>query len=139
MTKKKVSKVNVVKFCGLLALLLGYCSLSFATTQSNDGTLGGVADTITGSFSSLGKLMMAVAYLGGFGFSIAALFKFKQHKDNPTQIPLGTPIALLVIGITLIFLPGLLKIGGKTAGFETGGGFTGEGVSIVPGVSGSGS
>ncbi len=32
-------------------------------------------------------------------FFIASLYKFWQHKDNPTlpgQIPIGTPIALLV-------------------------------------------
>lgn len=129
MLKNKRAKMNLIKCFGTVALLL--CTgLAFA---GNADTIGGVADTITGSFTNLGKMMVGVAYLAGFGFAIAAIFKFKQHKDNPTQIPIGTPIALLVIGIVLIFLPGIIKIGGGTAGLKEGGGFTGEGVKVVPG------
>jgi intracellular multiplication protein IcmD len=66
--------------------------------------------------------------------------KFKQHKDNPTNIPIGTPIALVFIAAALLFLPSILEItggtmftsGGETAGptgtvFTTGGGGGGGG------------
>ena len=53
-------------------------------------TLGKMASSITGSFTSLTKLITAGSYLAGLGFSIGAIMKFKQHKDNPTQIPIGT-------------------------------------------------
>ena len=103
------------------------------------GNIGGLADNVTKSFQSLGKLMAATSYLAGFGFAIAGVFKFKQHKDNPTQIPMGTPIALLVVGIVLIFLPGIIAPAGVTihgtaekAGAAAGG-FTGVGVSNMPG------
>jgi hypothetical protein len=33
------------------------------------------------------------------GFMIATVFKFKQYKDNPTQIPISTPFALLFVSI----------------------------------------
>ncbi len=49
--------------------------------------------------------------------------KFKQHKDNPTQIPIGTPIALIFIGAALLFLPSILSVTGNTM-FGTGGGST---------------
>ena len=39
---------------------------------------------------------------------LASLFKFKQHKDNPTQVPIGTPFTMLLIGTLLIALPLLL-------------------------------
>jgi len=134
MLKTKVSKKSLMKFFGALVVLLGYAGLAFAdATTAGAGTLGGMADTITTSFTSMGKMMIGVAYLGGFGFCISAIFKFKQHKDNPTQIPLGTPIALLVIGIALVFLPGLIKTGGKTAGLTEAGQFTGEGATTVSG------
>jgi len=55
-----------------------------------------------------------------------AIAKFKQHKDNPTQIPIGTPIALLFIGAALLFLPTILQIAGGTI-FGDGG---------VPGIDG---
>jgi len=38
---------------------------------------------------------IALQYIGRAIFLIAGIHKFKQHKDNPTQIPLPTPIALL--------------------------------------------
>ena len=42
----------------------------------------------------------------GIFFKIAQLYKFWRSKLNPTQIPINTPIALLVIGIaTLIMAP----------------------------------
>jgi len=53
--------------------------------------LGTIASSVTSSFTQLAKLVIASAYLAGLGFSIGAIVKFKEHTDNPTQIPLGTP------------------------------------------------
>jgi intracellular multiplication protein IcmD len=83
-------------------------------------TLGGMASTITQSFESLTKLITAGSYLAGLGFSIGAIMKFKQHKDNPTQIPIGTPIALVFIASALLFLPSILGVAGATM-FGSGG------------------
>lgn len=77
-------------------------------------TLGGMATSITGSFTSLAKLVTAGSYLAGLGFSIGAIMKFKQHKDNPTNIPVGTPIALTFIAAALLFLPTILGVTGAT-------------------------
>ena len=52
--------------------------------------------------------MLAVAYIAGLGFGVAAIFKFKQVKDNPTQIPISTPFALLGVSTLLVFLPGVI-------------------------------
>jgi intracellular multiplication protein IcmD len=134
-SKKLRPSRHILLTLGITALC--YSIFAFAGTIGGGGapagSIGEVAGTITGSFEALGKLMMGIAYIAGFGFTIAAIFKFKQHKDNPTQIPIGTPIALLIIGVALIFLPGIIKIGGSTAGFTTPGGFTGEGIKDVGG------
>jgi intracellular multiplication protein IcmD len=81
---------------------------------SSSLTLGGMASSITKSFTSLAKLITAGSYLAGLGFSIGAIMKFKQHKDNPTQIPIGTPIALVFISAALLFLPTILGVTGQT-------------------------
>lgn len=133
MLRHKWFQNNWAKVLIAAVVVLGFCGIALADTGGAQ-TIGDVSKKITGSFMDLGKLMVAIAYLAGFGFTIAAIFKFKQHKDNPTQIPIGTPIALLVIGIVLIFLPGIIKIGGGTASLTEAGGFTGEGVKAVPGV-----
>ncbi|MBT4803810.1 MAG: type IV secretion protein IcmD [Legionellales bacterium] len=101
--------------------------------------IGDMADSITTSFVKIGKLMIGLAYVSGIGFGISAVFKFKQHKDNPTQIPVGTPFALLGVSCLLIFLPGIYKPAGMTIfGDDEGaraGGFDGAGAMMMPGSS----
>ncbi len=80
------------------------------------GSAGNLAAQITSSFSNLTKLITAGSYLAGLGFSVGAIMKFKQHKDNPTQIPVGTPIALVFIAAALLFLPSILGTAGQTTG-----------------------
>jgi intracellular multiplication protein IcmD len=127
---KLVKNGKKVSFLFILSLLIA-TGTAFAT----DATLGTLANNVTKSFESIGRLMIAAAYIGGFGLTVAAIFKFKQHKDNPTQIPVGTPIALLVIGIILVFLPGLFGTAGTTVfgSDKQVGGFTGEGVGTISG------
>jgi intracellular multiplication protein IcmD len=73
-----------------------------------------MASSITSSFTSLTKLITAGSYLAGLGFSIGAVMKFKQHKDNPTQVPIGTPIALVFVAAALLFLPSILSVASET-------------------------
>ena len=95
-------------------------------------TIGNLATNITKSFEGIGKLMVGVAYLAGIGFGISAIFKFKQHRDNPSQVTIGTPFALMAISCALIFLPALYKPAGTTiygtaadaGGFDGGAGAT---------------
>lgn len=128
-------------FLFVIAAGLFFVGYAFAADPPA-GSIGELAKNVTGSFASLGKLMAATSYLAGFGFAIAGVFKFKQHKDNPTQIPMGTPIALLAVGIILIFLPGIISPAGVTIFKDadlnkTAGGFTGGGAESMPGGSGN--
>jgi len=73
--------------------------------MADDATVGSIATTITQSFSGLSKLITAGAFLAGIGFAMAAILKFKAHRDNPQQVPIGAPIALLFVAGALMFLP----------------------------------
>ena len=99
---------NVILF-GLSIIGITMASSAFAAEN-----LGNMANTITSSFENLTKLITAGSYLAGLAFSIGAIMKFKQHKDNPTQIPIGTPIALVFIAAALLFLPSILGVAGAT-------------------------
>lgn len=116
----------------ILAKLSGYVTLAsiylFSASIFAEGTpaggpptgsIGDLANNVVSSFSSLAKLMTAGAYIAGFGFVMASMFKFKQHKDNPTQHPIGGPIAMLIIGAALIFMPTVFSSVGITL-FGTG-------------------
>jgi hypothetical protein len=36
------------------------------------------------NLADLAQSLTAISYLAGFAFVLAAIYKFKQHKDNPT-------------------------------------------------------
>ena len=108
--------------------------------STNTG-IGGVASNITSQVTAVGQLIFAVATVAGVIMMAAGLFKLKQHKDNPQQIPIGTPLTLLILGACLAFLPSLVTTGGDTIfGGQTGGATIGgyEGTGFTSG-SGSGS
>ena len=98
-----------------IVLALGVLSLFYFTSvDAQSISLGDVATNVTKTFGKLAKMITAVAYIAGLGFSVGAIMKFKQHKDNPTQIPIGTPVAMLFIAAALIFLPTIMSITGQT-------------------------
>ena len=119
-----LKKINLVK-CGYW--LISVCCIGLLTLITQDAlagntlTIGGVASQITSSFTQIAKLITAGSYLAGLGFSVGAIMKFKQHKDNPTQIPIGTPIALVFIAAALLFLPSILSVTGSSMFGSTGG------------------
>ncbi len=111
-----------------LGLLVGALVISGAAF-ADDSNLGAIASDMTSSFGGLGKLFWAAAYIMGTGFALIAVLKFKAHKDNPQQTTLGVPVALLAIGVALIFMPSLLGSTGATifGDSRTATGFNGEG------------
>ncbi len=92
----------------------------FADPAAPSGGISDVATTLVGNLTGVAKLITAASYVAGLGFAVGAILKFKAHKDNPTQIPVGTPIALVFIAAALLFLPSIMKSAGKTL-FSTGG------------------
>jgi intracellular multiplication protein IcmD len=120
--------------------------ITFASsTQSANTGIGGVATNITNQVSAVGQLIFAVATVAGVIMMAAGLFKLKQHKDNPQQIPIGTPLTMLILGACLAFLPSLVTTGGDTIfGAQSDGakvgGYDGTGFGTAAGSSsGSGS
>ncbi len=114
----KVKCFNVYR--GVSAFILALITGSYAVmSHAEVMTLGDMARQITYSFYGLSKLITAGAYMAGMGFVMASMLKFKAHKDNPTQIPIGTPIALLFVGSALIFLPHIFAIAGQTVFGDT--------------------
>ncbi len=97
-------------------LLLGLIALTalLLTGVVHAETLGDVADRLNEALKPVYSLIVGISVVAGVGFAIAAVFKFKQHKDNPTQIPVGTPIALVFIAAALIFMPSMVKVLGDS-------------------------
>jgi intracellular multiplication protein IcmD len=116
-----VKRLTILHRLSTLIVILSTASYTAISQADGVMTLGDMALTITKSFEGLAKLITAGAYMAGIGFVMASMLKFKAHKDNPTQIPIGTPIALLFVGSALIFLPHIFIIAGYTIFGGTGG------------------
>ncbi|HSW71432.1 MAG TPA: type IV secretion protein IcmD [Gammaproteobacteria bacterium] len=92
-----------------------FFALGGAAFAAASGTgVGAVAANVTTNLTNIAKLITAGSYVAGMAFAVGAIAKFKQHKENPQQMPLSTPIVLLFIGIALIFIPAIFKTGGGT-------------------------
>lgn len=125
--------MSLVRSKHLIFLLIVACG------YAGGMSIGDMSENVTKSFRQIGELMIAVAYIAGIGFGISSVFKFKQHKDNPTQIPIGTPFALLAVSVVLVFLPGIYAPAGVSLFgdqyADSAGGFNGHGVDFMPGNS----
>jgi intracellular multiplication protein IcmD len=71
--------------------------------------IGELAESMASTFTNVTILITGISYIAGAGFTIGALFKFKQHRANPTQVPLIEPLALLGIAAGLLFLPSIAR------------------------------
>jgi intracellular multiplication protein IcmD len=108
MVSKQVKKAILLLTGAILCLCVGTV---FAAAQSG---IALIAANVTTNLSNIAKLITAGAYVAGFGFAVAAIVKFKAHKDNPTQIALSIPIVYLFMGAALMFAPAVFKSTGIT-------------------------
>jgi intracellular multiplication protein IcmD len=90
----------------MLVVFVGFAffNTAFAVADcKTGGGLSGIACNVINSFQNIAKLITAASFIAGLGFAVASIFKFKAHKDNPTQITIGVPIAMLFIAVALLF------------------------------------
>lgn len=95
------------------ALTLVFLHVSTLAEESPTG-IGAMANQINSSMTAIAELIGSVSYVAGLAFLMGALLKFKQHRDNPTQTPIGTPFTYFGISVCLVFLPNLLTATGDT-------------------------
>lgn len=122
---------KVVILLGISALLLFLGADVLAAQQTTQG-LAKVAESVKGNFQSIAQLITAGSYIAGLGFGVGAVLKFKAHKDNPQQVQLSVPIALLFVAAALMFIPTVFKSAGQTL-YGTSG--TAAGVSGISTIS----
>ena len=127
---KNQLKNSVAEWLKAVFVLFVMAGVLFSGAAYADSTadIGTVADNVTATFDSMAKLITAASYIAGLGFAVASILKFKAHKDNPQQITVGVPIALMFVAAALIFLPSFFEVAGNTL-FDDGG--TSAGISGV--------
>ncbi len=102
-----------------LTTLLSNPAYAYLTSPS----LGTVARNVTGFTGEFAHLIMAIAFIIGFGFAVGAIVKYKAYRDNPQNISLSVPITLFFVALAFLFLGVLLSVSGETVfgpGVQTG-------------------
>lgn len=95
------------------AALMALCLMP-AVALADVQTLGTMAANVTSTMGQVAKLITACSYVAGVAFALLGMFKFKAHKDNPTQTPLSQPMVFIAISAGLIFLPSIIGTAGGT-------------------------
>lgn len=86
----------------------------FASKVTKSQTQGAVFVSSPNSFANSKDAVTSESYLAALGFAVGAIMKFKEHKDDPTQVLIGTPIGLVFVAAALLFLPTILGVTGST-------------------------
>ena len=107
---------GIAKKIGLSVAVLAGTTAAYA----GDESLGTMASALTKTFAAVGSAVTALSYIAGLGFAVAAILQFKQHKENPSQTPVGKPISQVLIAAALLFLPTIFSAVGNTI-FSAGG------------------
>ena len=117
---------QILILISVLVMLLSFSDVSLAGSYTVDPhvmantinnsyehpQVGGVVHKFNGMFTLLDRMINAGVYIAGIFFAIAAIFRFKEHRNNPSQIPISIPLALGVLAGALLFLPMLGNLTG---------------------------
>lgn len=113
MGSQSLKKILLLTIGAIVCLCAGADVFAGITYQSGTG-IGAVAGAVRGNLKNIASLITAGAYVAGMGFGVGAIVKFKAHKDNPTQVAISVPIAMLFIAAALLFVPSVFKTTGAT-------------------------
>jgi len=108
--KKALILTGGAIFCFCIGVDVFAAGKPFASGQG----IGAVAGAVKGNLSAIATLITAGSYVAGMGFGVGAIVKFKAHKDNPTQVAISVPIAMLFIAAALLYIPSVFKTTGAT-------------------------
>jgi intracellular multiplication protein IcmD len=87
---------------------------SFIGSDTGSTGIKAIFNNVYSDFGQIASLLGGSAYIAGLIFTVAAMFKVKQHRDNPTQVSISHALIFLLAGIGLIFLPSTLQQGATT-------------------------
>lgn len=109
----KLSKNSISKYTLFLIVVMCLITVDgFAQVGKQD--LGDLSQNIRGSSGGILTLFFGMSVVAGLCFAVASAFKFKHHKDSPTQVTVGQPISLLMLGAAMIWLPFIIRSIGVT-------------------------
>jgi intracellular multiplication protein IcmD len=123
---KAVKSLRYVLPLSLVVTSACYADGGAAASASD---LSGIASNVNAATKGLISIVADISVLAGIGFVVAGFMKFRQHSQNPQQVPMGQAIIPLLVGIMLGILPTIITISQKTVtGTSTGAKVGGSGL-----------
>ena len=89
--------------------------LAFA--EYGEQGIGGLSNGMTSIIGGVATSLSYILLISGIFFVLGAIIKYQNHRQNPSQVRLGEPVFLLVLGLVLIALPFLGYVVGYNPGF----------------------
>lgn len=83
--------------------------ISMAASREPTG-LGLVAKNMMEPVGLFGDMINTACWLLGGAFLLISIIKYKQHRTNPTMVPISTVVFLVVAGGILVGLPFLATL-----------------------------
>ena len=88
-----------------------------------DMTLSASLAAVASLYTQIAAIFTGAAYVAGLMLFVGAIFKFRQHREAPQQVPIGQPLTLFGLSVLAVFLPGFLDLTGaffnnKSAGAD---------------------
>ena len=96
----------------LFKLLIGL-SLFYGAQVFASATVGEWAQSLMGPAKGLMDIINALCYLTGGVFFVGAIIRYRNHRKNPQQVRLSTPIFYLILAIVIILIPILAMLGNQ--------------------------
>ena len=67
-------------------------------------SFGDIANGLFGDVLDIRGIIRAVCIIAGIALILGSIHQYKKHRNNPIEVPLGTPIIGLLAGLGLIAL-----------------------------------
>lgn len=80
-----------------VAASTGSASAPTPTGGGGSGTGSAIASSVYSSFGYVADLITASSYLAGTAFAAASVMQLKAEHANPTEAPVGSPMAFLLL------------------------------------------
>jgi len=77
---------------------------SLPSTASDSIGLGNVASNVVNIEMNVHEILKAVCLVSASALFLSALIKYKKHRSNPIEVPLGTVITNIIIALVLVVL-----------------------------------
>ena len=90
--------------------LLAVIAIGFCPTVYGAATAGEVSAVMTSLVAAFTGILEKICFVIGAGLLIGAVIRYKEHRDNPTQVRIGDSVALLIAGTSIAVLPLLARL-----------------------------